>query len=71
MKGVTPDQEENLLQQLTEITRVMQVGQLVEGVTMETNQKDWDGKEDCSKPASHLPDAHMDTFLHINPFIKN
>jgi len=43
-KGVTADQEESLLQQLTEITRVMQEGQLVEGIAAEKRtQEDWDG----------------------------
>lgn len=38
------DQEESLLQQLTEITRVMQEGQLVEGMTPEKKaQDDWEG----------------------------
>nr|XP_057932379.1 protein RIC-3b [Doryrhamphus excisus] len=47
-KGVTVDQEESLLQQLTEITRVMQEGQLVEGVAphQKTNQKRWEDDED-------------------------
>ncbi|XP_034005073.1 protein RIC-3b [Trematomus bernacchii] len=41
--GVTADQEESLLQQLTEITRVMQEGQLVEEMTPEKkNQEDWE-----------------------------
>ncbi|KAK5901777.1 hypothetical protein CesoFtcFv8_007102 [Champsocephalus esox] len=41
--GVTADQEESLLQQLTEITRVMQEGQLVEDMTPEKkNQEDWE-----------------------------
>lgn len=35
VKGVMAEQEESLLQQLTEITRVMQEGQLVGGVTPE------------------------------------
>uniref|UniRef100_A0A672IMA2 Resistance to inhibitors of cholinesterase protein 3 N-terminal domain-containing protein n=1 Tax=Salarias fasciatus TaxID=181472 RepID=A0A672IMA2_SALFA len=44
MKGVTADQEENLLLQLTEITRVMQEGQLVEGMAAEKKQQDsWEG----------------------------
>ncbi|KAK5866934.1 hypothetical protein PBY51_011466 [Eleginops maclovinus] len=42
-RGVTADQEESLLQQLTEITRVMQEGQLVEEMTPEKkNQEDWE-----------------------------
>nr|XP_046250395.1 protein RIC-3b [Scatophagus argus] len=44
VKGVTADQEENLLQQLTEITRVMQEGQLVDNVAPEKkSQDDWEG----------------------------
>lgn len=44
VEGVTADQEESLLQQLTEITRVMQEGQLVEGITPEKKtQEDWAG----------------------------
>ncbi|GAA6215308.1 protein RIC-3-like [Lates japonicus] len=43
VKGVMADQEESLLQQLTEITRVMQEGQLVEGMTPEKKaQDDWE-----------------------------
>ncbi|XP_022611986.1 protein RIC-3-like [Seriola dumerili] len=40
VKGVMADQEESLLQQLTEITRVMQEGQLVEGITPEKKAQD-------------------------------
>uniref|UniRef100_A0A3Q1H8N8 Resistance to inhibitors of cholinesterase protein 3 N-terminal domain-containing protein n=1 Tax=Anabas testudineus TaxID=64144 RepID=A0A3Q1H8N8_ANATE len=41
--GVTADQEESLLQQLMEITRVMQEGQLVEGIVPERKpQSDWE-----------------------------
>ena len=44
LKGVSADQEESLLQQLTEITRVMQEGQLVDDVTPEKkDQDDWEG----------------------------
>ncbi|XP_024912199.1 protein RIC-3b isoform X2 [Cynoglossus semilaevis] len=44
VKGVTADQEESLLQQLTEITRVMREGQLVDGVSPENKvQEDWGG----------------------------
>lgn len=44
LKGVSADQEESLLQQLTEITRVMQEGQLVDDVTPEKkSQDDWEG----------------------------
>ncbi|XP_026167708.1 protein RIC-3b isoform X2 [Mastacembelus armatus] len=43
VKGVTADEEERLLQQLTEITRVMQEGQLVEGVDpVNKAQDDWE-----------------------------
>ncbi|XP_054476167.1 protein RIC-3b [Anoplopoma fimbria] len=43
MKGVTADQEESLLQQLTEITRVMQEGQLMEELAPEKkSQEDWE-----------------------------
>ncbi|XP_061578369.1 protein RIC-3b [Cololabis saira] len=50
VKGVSPDQEENLLQQLTEITRVMQEGQLVEGGVPNKTPKDWDGVPEASPP---------------------
>lgn len=41
---MTADQEESLLQQLTEITRVMQEGKLVEDMAPESkNQDDWEG----------------------------
>ncbi|KAM4553863.1 protein RIC-3b [Fundulus diaphanus] len=41
--GVTADQEESLLQQLSEITRVMQEGELVEGLLPEKKaQQVWD-----------------------------
>ncbi|XP_041652050.1 protein RIC-3b [Cheilinus undulatus] len=44
MKGVMADQEESLLQQLTEITRVMKEGKLVDDVVPEKkNQEDWEG----------------------------
>ncbi|XP_042352391.1 protein RIC-3b [Plectropomus leopardus] len=47
VKGVTADQEESLLQQLTEITRVMQEGQLVENMEPEKkNQEDWEVSAD-------------------------
>nr|XP_033490555.1 protein RIC-3b [Epinephelus lanceolatus] len=43
VKGVTADQEESLLQQLTEITRVMQEGQLVDNIAPEKkSQEDWE-----------------------------
>ncbi|XP_070687307.1 protein RIC-3b [Pempheris klunzingeri] len=41
VKGVMADQEESLLQQLTEITRVMQEGQLVDSIAPEKTQDDW------------------------------
>lgn len=45
VNGVMADQEESLLQQLTEITRVMQEGQLVEGMAPERKaQNDWEGE---------------------------
>lgn len=40
---MTADQEESLLQQLTEITRVMQEGQLVENAAPEKKTQDWEG----------------------------
>ncbi|XP_029010808.1 protein RIC-3b [Betta splendens] len=43
VNGVMADQEESLLQQLTEITRVMQEGQLVEGMAAERKaQSSWE-----------------------------
>ncbi|CAN9498902.1 unnamed protein product [Ophioblennius macclurei] len=52
MKGVTADQEENLLLQLTEITRVMQEGQLVEGMTAEKKPQDsWE--DDPEEPGPY------------------
>ncbi|XP_035520248.1 protein RIC-3b [Morone saxatilis] len=43
VKGVTADQEESLLQQLTEITRVMQEGQLVDNMAPEKKtEDDWE-----------------------------
>lgn len=45
VRGVTADQEESLLQQLSEITRVMQEGQLVEGILPEKkSQEGWEGE---------------------------
>lgn len=45
VKGVMADQEESLLQQLTEITQMMQEGQLVEGMAPEKKPQDeWKGK---------------------------
>ncbi|CAJ1055939.1 protein RIC-3b [Xyrichtys novacula] len=43
VKGVMEDQEESLLQQLTEITRVMQEGKLVDDVVPKKDQEDWEG----------------------------
>ncbi|XP_029909755.1 protein RIC-3b isoform X2 [Myripristis murdjan] len=44
VKGVTADQEESLLQQLREITRVMQEGRLVDGIAPENKaQGVWEG----------------------------
>ncbi|XP_026030863.1 protein RIC-3b isoform X2 [Astatotilapia calliptera] len=40
VKGVMADQEESLLQQLTEITQMMQEGQLVEGMAPEKKPQD-------------------------------
>ncbi|XP_034390227.1 protein RIC-3b [Cyclopterus lumpus] len=43
VEGVTADQEESLLQQLTEITRVMQEGQMVDDVAPEKkSREDWE-----------------------------
>ncbi|XP_074533331.1 protein RIC-3b [Halichoeres trimaculatus] len=47
VKGVMADQEESLLQQLTEITRVMQEGKMVDDVApQKKNQDDWEGPAD-------------------------
>ncbi|XP_060892040.1 protein RIC-3b [Labrus mixtus] len=47
VKGVMADQEESLLQQLTEITRVMQEGKMVDDVApQKKNQDDWEGSTD-------------------------
>ncbi|XP_008292584.1 protein RIC-3b [Stegastes partitus] len=51
VKGVTADQEESLLQQLTEITRVMREGQLVEAMAPEKKpQDDWEDDPEESHP---------------------
>ncbi|XP_076588156.1 protein RIC-3b [Chaetodon auriga] len=50
--GVTADQEESLLQQLTEITRVMQEGQLVDKVVPEKKTQD-DWEEDPEEPQQY------------------
>ncbi|KAI3371097.1 hypothetical protein L3Q82_023728 [Scortum barcoo] len=47
VNGVTADQEESLLQQLTEITRVMQEGQLVDDMGAEKKtEDDWEASAD-------------------------
>ncbi|XP_067091409.1 protein RIC-3b [Osmerus mordax] len=43
VRGVSADQEETLLLQLREITRVMQERHLVEGVAPEKKAEDWEG----------------------------
>lgn len=51
VEGVTADQEESLLQQLTEITRVMQEGQLVDRMAPEEKtREDWEGERRRSFP---------------------
>ncbi|XP_034735702.1 protein RIC-3b isoform X2 [Etheostoma cragini] len=60
VKGVTADQEESLLQQLTEITRVMQEGQLVDNMAPEKKtQEDWEVSADYpaepQQPWEHSP----------------
>lgn len=48
LNGVMADQEESLLQQLTEITRVMREGQLVEGMAAESKaQSGWEGESEA------------------------
>ncbi|KAM7002408.1 protein RIC-3b [Tautogolabrus adspersus] len=50
VKGVMADQEESLLQQLTEITRVMHEGKLVDDVApQKKNQDDWEGSTDYAE----------------------
>ncbi|KAJ7998163.1 hypothetical protein DPEC_G00219740 [Dallia pectoralis] len=52
--GVSADQEERLLRQLREITRVMQEGRLVEGVAPpEMGAHDWEGFPEDSNPCWH------------------
>lgn len=41
---MSADQEERLLHQLREITRVMQEGRLVEGFAPEKGAQDWEGR---------------------------
>ncbi|CAG5957561.1 unnamed protein product [Menidia menidia] len=56
VRGVTADQEESLLQQLTEITRVMQEGQLVEGVPPEPRlPEDWEDYPEEPEPYWERP----------------
>ncbi|XP_043980859.1 protein RIC-3b [Gambusia affinis] len=67
--GVTADQEESLLQQLSEITRVMQEGQLVDGILPEKKVQEgwddypeepsprWDGTQCCCQ---HSPEGEPD-----------
>lgn len=62
------DQEQSLLQQLTEITRVMQEGQLVEGMTPEKKSQDtWEG-QDCKftcPPLSGRSDSSRFSFQTV------
>lgn len=59
LKGVTADQEESLLQQLTEITRVMQEGQLVENMAPEKKtQGDWEGIQPRKLQRTHMNTEH-------------
>ncbi|XP_041853907.1 protein RIC-3b [Melanotaenia boesemani] len=60
VKGVTADQEESLLQQLTEITRVMQEGQMMEGIAPEKKiQEDWDAFADYpDEPQPYWEHSH-------------
>ncbi|XP_061750461.1 protein RIC-3b [Nerophis ophidion] len=64
-QGVTVDQEQSLLQQLTEITRVMQEGQLMEGVASYQNnsQMRWKEPEEevmCARPGCCCQHAPQD-----------
>lgn len=64
LKGVTVDQEESLLQQLTEITRVMREGQLLESVAPEKKtsvQDDWEGN--FRPRLSVMPNHHLQTLI--------
>ncbi|XP_028287402.1 protein RIC-3b [Parambassis ranga] len=57
VKGVTANQEESLLQQLTEITRVMQEGKLVEGISPEKKpQENWE--DDPEEPRPYWEHSH-------------
>uniref|UniRef100_A0A8C3G813 Uncharacterized protein n=1 Tax=Cyclopterus lumpus TaxID=8103 RepID=A0A8C3G813_CYCLU len=56
VEGVTADQEESLLQQLTEITRVMQEGQMVDDVAPEKkSREDWEGEGEASSDGAEDP----------------
>ncbi|KAM9352041.1 protein RIC-3b [Symphorus nematophorus] len=75
VKGVMADQEESLLQQLTEITRVMQEGQLVDNVAPEKKaehdwedyseepQQYWEHSRCCCQPGQqhHSPQTETET----------
>ncbi|XP_036964212.1 protein RIC-3b [Acanthopagrus latus] len=69
LKGVSADQEESLLQQLTEITRVMQEGQLVDDVTPEKkDQDDWeDYPEEPQQPWEHSRCCCQHSQQHHSP----
>lgn len=60
VKGVTADQEADLLQQLTEITRVMQEGHLVEEAAPE--QKSWEGSQTPGRSISSAGLTPTDSF---------
>ena len=62
VKGVMADQEKSLLQQLTEITRVMQEGQLMEGMTPEKKAQDnWEGTW-----TQHTPSCYVIMVMYIS-----
>ncbi|XP_062246311.1 protein RIC-3b isoform X1 [Platichthys flesus] len=74
VKGVMADQEKSLLQQLTEITRVMQEGQLMEGMTPEKKtqdnwedypeepqQQDWEHSPCCCQHSEQHHSPHTET----------
>ncbi|AWP07845.1 putative protein RIC-3-like [Scophthalmus maximus] len=69
VKGVMADQEESLLQQLTEITRVMREGQLMEGMAPEKKaQEDWeDYPEEPHQHWEHSPCCCQHTQQHPSP----
>ncbi|XP_004564542.2 protein RIC-3b [Maylandia zebra] len=72
VKGVMADQEESLLQQLTEITQMMQEGQLVEGMAPEKKPQDewkdypeephpyWEHSHCCCKEHHHGPQTEAE-----------